>query len=92
MRVEDSSPIITNRKWNSEFSLDDNGEIREFLELDSLNEGEIEEMILMLLDTIKLVTFHSQKINYEDLNLWSDQLVTAWKAFLKILMEELKDS
>jgi len=92
MRVEDSSPIITNRKWNSEYSLDDNGEIREFLELDSLSEGKVEEMILVLLDTIKLVTFHSQKTNPEDPNLWSDKLITAWKTFLKILMEELKDS
>lgn len=96
LRVEDSCPIITNRRWNSDHALDDNGELLEFLELDKLSEEEQDEMIMVLVDTIKLVTIHSQKsksnssIN-EKLQ-WSDEIKSAWIRFLKILIQELKDS
>jgi len=91
MRVEDSSPIVTNRGSNPDYSLDDNGELLEFLNLDGLSSQGLGHLICVFVETMELVTTHSGKASTASSPLlhWTQDVKKAWVKFLKIFYVHL---
>jgi hypothetical protein len=71
-----------------EFLLDESGELQEFLGLDSLVGSDLDRMVKIFTDTLRLVMVHSQQAK----NIWSDEIQSAWTKLLFNLIDVLKNS
>jgi hypothetical protein len=90
LRLESSacSSAASHRKSMPEFLLDESGELQEFLGLDTLVSAELERMVKIFTDTLRLVMVHSQLAR----NVWSEEIQSAWAKLLFNLIEVLKNS
>ncbi len=84
--------MITNRQTNPNYSLDDNGELLEFLNLDGLSASDLDRLIGVFVETLKLVTIHSVKASTTSSPIqWTEDVHSAWVKLLRILINELKE-
>lgn len=66
-------------------SLDERGELLEFLNLRNLGPEELNDLVVLFVDTLKLVMTYSSLIE------WNENVQRAWIKLIEILMIELKD-
>ena len=90
LRLESSTSgsVASHRKSMPEFLLDESGELQEFLGLDSLVGSDLDRMVKIFTDTLRLVMVHSQQAK----NIWSDEIQSAWTKLLFNLIDVLKNS